>query len=460
MVDAAKETEQGNHYARPICLIATIDVKNAFNSVRWTNIIDALQHDFHVPKYILAILEHYLQDRYLLYETEGAQIRKELTAGVAQGSVLGPELWNISYNGILHLEMPDGAFLNGYADDIIAIVIARTMKLAEGKLNRVFSRVQWWMEKRGLKVATPKTEVGILCKKHLDKEAPITVGSIQIAMKPVVKYLGIHLDTKLNYGEHLKLKAEKAAAVTTNLSRLMANVRGPRSSTRWLLMRTAESIILYGAEIWAEAMRFKCYRQRIARVQRREALRIASAYRTVSEAAVLVVANTTPIYLQAEERSFVYQYKRALGETEALSQARKNTMTAWQNEWTNNTKARWTQRLIPRLAPWLDRQHGEVNYYLTQFLTGHGLFGAYLHKMGKRPEPKCHCGAANDDPLHMFFECDKWKEERRVLQQHIGRPSPDSIVSHMLESEEKWNSVATFVEKTLRKKKREEDEIS
>ena len=77
----------------------------------------------------------------------------------------------------------------------------------------------------------------------------MTVGSTVLTTKPVVKYLGVHLDTKLNFGEPLRIKAENAAVVTKNLSRLLANTRGPRPSIRWLLMRTAESIILYGAEI-------------------------------------------------------------------------------------------------------------------------------------------------------------------------------------------------------------------
>ena len=137
--------------------------------------------------------------------------------------------------------MPDGVFLNGYADDIVAIVIARTKEWAEALLDRVLMRVKRWMEERGLEIVATKTEVGILSKKRLNKEVPVTVGGTELTTKPVVKYLGVHLDTKLNFGEHLRIKAEKAAVVTTNLSRLIANTRGPRPSIRWLLMRTADS---------------------------------------------------------------------------------------------------------------------------------------------------------------------------------------------------------------------------
>ena len=62
-------------------------------------------------------------------------------------------------------------------------------------------------------------------------------------------------------------------------------------------MSVMTSILLYGAEIWAKALEIEKYRKRMAAVQRRGALRVSCAYRTVSEAAVLVIAGTPPIDL-------------------------------------------------------------------------------------------------------------------------------------------------------------------
>ena len=35
VVRAARNEERGNHSSRPVCLLVALDVKNAFNSVRW-----------------------------------------------------------------------------------------------------------------------------------------------------------------------------------------------------------------------------------------------------------------------------------------------------------------------------------------------------------------------------------------------------------------------------------------
>ncbi|XP_047353580.1 uncharacterized protein LOC124950651 [Vespa velutina] len=110
------------------------------------------------------------------------------------------------------------------------------------------------------------------------------------------------LDSKLNYGEHIIRAADKAAKVTASLGTLMANVNGPRSCMRRLLMRTAAAVMLYGAEVWTEALRHEKYRKRITTVQKTDTLRIACFYCTVSEPAVLLFA-VIPIDLLKRDNS-------------------------------------------------------------------------------------------------------------------------------------------------------------
>ena len=80
---------------------------------------------FKVPEYLLRIIESYLSDRVLTYETADGTRSRQITAGAAQGSILGPDLLNISYDDILRMDMPEGTYLLGYADDIVAVIAAR-----------------------------------------------------------------------------------------------------------------------------------------------------------------------------------------------------------------------------------------------------------------------------------------------------------------------------------------------
>lgn len=37
-------------------------LKKAFNSVRWSNLLETVEHDFHVPRYLLRMVDVYLRD--------------------------------------------------------------------------------------------------------------------------------------------------------------------------------------------------------------------------------------------------------------------------------------------------------------------------------------------------------------------------------------------------------------
>ena len=164
------------------------------------------------------------------------------------------------------------------------------------------------------------------------------------------------------------MASDKATTVTTALSRLIANVNGPRSGKRRLLMTVAQYILLYGSEVWADGLKKKTYRKRIAGVQHRGALGIACSYGTISEPAVLVIAGVIPLDILAFERKSIFEKTPENGKANAEADARESSRILWQRRWHNDTRGRWTAKLIPRLSAWIHRKHGEVSYYLTQFL--------------------------------------------------------------------------------------------
>ena len=80
---------------------------------------------------------------------------KHITSGAALGSILGPDLWNVNYDGILRQDMPEGTFLVGYTDDIAA---ARNTEEAKRKLRLVILRAKTYLDLHGLDLAMHKTE--------------------------------------------------------------------------------------------------------------------------------------------------------------------------------------------------------------------------------------------------------------------------------------------------------------
>ena len=58
----------------------------------------------------------------LIYDTDNGRKLYVVSAGVPQGSVLGPLLWNVMYDGILRLKFPKGTHIIGFADDIALMI--------------------------------------------------------------------------------------------------------------------------------------------------------------------------------------------------------------------------------------------------------------------------------------------------------------------------------------------------
>jgi len=113
-------------------MAATLDVKNAFNSASWYHTLNALSN-LNVPVYIQRVIASYFEGRLLLYETDFGQSTHRVSGGVPLGSVLGPLLWNVMYDKILRITMPEGARLIGFAD--VADIVVTAKKLADAERN-------------------------------------------------------------------------------------------------------------------------------------------------------------------------------------------------------------------------------------------------------------------------------------------------------------------------------------
>ena len=198
---------------------------------------------------------------------------------MAQGSALGPDLWNAMYDGVLKIELPEWAKLIGYADDIAAIIRAREPAQAQWRAAWVCRRVKLWLDNHGLQLAASKTEVVVLTgKRGFPKALKFQIAGVVVPVGDTVKYLGEKVDREVTHWPHISDAADKAAKMTAALSRLMPNTNGPKANKRRILMSVTHSIMLYGSEVWAEALNAEKYRKKMASVQWWGAMRMASAY--------------------------------------------------------------------------------------------------------------------------------------------------------------------------------------
>ena len=72
-------------------------------------------------------------------------------------------------------------------------------------------------------------------------------------------------------------------------------------------------LLLYGAPVWAEAMRFEYNRRKCVRVQRLINIKIAKAFRTTSSDALCILAGTTPIIIRTDEAVKQFYIRKGKG---------------------------------------------------------------------------------------------------------------------------------------------------
>lgn len=451
VLHTAQQERKETDWKRKFVLMVLLDVRNAFNTANWGVIMAALEKK-EISPYLRRIISSYLDDRDLYTGHE----RRQISAGVPQGSVLGPTLWNLAYDEVIEMrEMPDGAECIAYADDLAVLVTAKTEASLQDTANAALDEVEDWMKRHHLTIAPEKSEAIYLTGRKATEGVHVRIGGTPIKINKKAKYLGVILDKGLTGTAHTEYAAGKAARCAANLARLMPRVNGPSEETRRLLATVAESVALYASPIWADVALDKAKnRKTLLSAQRTVAIRVARAYRTVATSAVLVLAKMIPWDLLADERA-----ERYLDGDLDLTTARKATLVKWQQQWEQirpGDRGYWTRSLIPNIGKWYDRPHGELSYGATQVLSGHGQFQTYMCKIGKAQEPACilcDSGVA-DDPEHTIFTCEALLEAR--LEASRENPAHwvtiKSIVEDMVESQEKWIAGTTFFERLMRRK--------
>ena len=84
-------------------------------------------------------------------------------------------------------------------------------------------------------MAPEKTEALLVTDRRSFKYPRIVLGEQEIKWKKSIKYLGVQLDRRLSYGEHLQIATAKAIQCGAALTRLMTNISGPWEAKRRLV---------------------------------------------------------------------------------------------------------------------------------------------------------------------------------------------------------------------------------
>jgi hypothetical protein len=121
-------------------------------------------------------------------------------------------LWNFVMDSFLEIFIAHAAEALAYADDGAIIIIAETIKTAQQQMQTALDKAQAWAETVGLEFSIAKTKAMLFSKNKdpPDLPHPLTMADEDIELVTIFKYLGITLDSRLDWICHIELKIKMA----------------------------------------------------------------------------------------------------------------------------------------------------------------------------------------------------------------------------------------------------------
>ena len=402
-------------------LAIALDISGAFDNVWWPNVLYELKRR-NCPRNLYGLVDSYFSERSVQIMGKQESVSKSVTKGCPQGSILGPSFWNLVFDDLLAVLSSEELECEpiAYADDVLVIVSGNSREALRVRGQAAVTAVSEWCGRKKLQLSAEKTEM-LLVKGDLDIRRPPTIrlNGRGIKMQPVIKYLGVHLETGLKMDTHVRKVSEKCLNLFNALARIAKANWGLGYGALYTLYRGLYvPITTYAAAAWGDLLRVKS-RTALVRSQRLALLRVTKAYSTTSTDALPIIAGVVPIDLLLEERSKIYKIRKGPNPSkEEEQQAREATMDAWQQRWRTSSKGRTTFEFFNDVRQRVRSTCIQPDYYVTQFLSGHGNFRWKLNTFALSNSALCDCGAA-ETSTHLIYQCCLNELARTVMREAL-----------------------------------------
>ena len=121
-----------------------------------------------------------------------------------QGCVASTKLWILAFNEALEIINSEGVYGVGFADGCCALIGGTNIGYMVQKLQRILDKLVAWGETAGLKFNEQKTVVIHFTKSRIKPRHFIKMNGKNIEYSTDCTYLGLHIDSKLNWNKHIE----------------------------------------------------------------------------------------------------------------------------------------------------------------------------------------------------------------------------------------------------------------
>ena len=193
-----------------ICIL--IDFRKAFDTVEHSILLNK-SHHYGIRGTALQWFNSYLTNRYqyVNYNNTTSNM-KQIVCGVPQGSILGPLLFLLYINDISSASVSNVFSSVLFVDDTTLHYSSNNLQELSATVNNELSNIMQWLNANRLSLNIEKTNFTIFRPRGKNEVCPtIHICGAEIQEVDDAKFLGIMVDNKLNWMEHIKCISRKIA---------------------------------------------------------------------------------------------------------------------------------------------------------------------------------------------------------------------------------------------------------
>lgn len=242
---------------RKATIAVSLDFSKAFDTVWQEGIVYKMHMKYAFNKESTRMIKNYLNNRscFVALDDHYSNIHA-IKAGVPQGSVLGPVLYNLFIADIP--EPSTGEFLSIFADDIMIAYTHYRAKTAQTKLNNYLRELTEFFNKWKLKLNLDKCRSiifkgrpGSVCRNARKFIPSIKIENTIINNTNIIKYLGIVLQSDMQYTRHVDHVLQKGKYIYGSLRRTIGKRGGLSLKVKLLIYKQlVRPAISYAFPVW------------------------------------------------------------------------------------------------------------------------------------------------------------------------------------------------------------------